>query len=449
MEEEEWRSVVGYEDYKVSNMGRIKNKDGVLLKYNINRNGYKNIKLNNKTFSIHRIVAKTFINNDKNLPIVHHLDNNRENNNKNNLMWVTQITNSQSINKIGNIGFISKNGYGYLAGITYYGKRYNYCSVNKEDCVKWLKNRRKELIENKELTELDTIKYRKRGTGSIKKTNNNKYIAAIKKDGINKSKTFDTENDAEEWLKLQNLENKENKEVKEYIDNNGIEWKKIYDYKYLISSEGQIKNIKNNILKGSKDNLGYNSIRLSKNGKEKTFLVHRLVADIFIGNPNNFPQVNHKDCNPENNNVKNLEWVTHIENNQSKNKTINIGCVLKDKTIYRAKITLYSNTYWFNNKNKEKCEDWLNARRVELKNNLNITELDIEKKQYTYRLNNKEDRGSVYYNKNKKKYIVELKFEEGKVTKSLDNKERAEELRLIFSKFKTYKEAKEYRDNYT
>ena len=55
---------------------------------------------------------------------------------------------------------------------------------------------------------------------------------------------------------------------------------------------------------------------LCKNGKIKAFLVHRLVAEAFIPNPDNLPCINHKDENPKNNQVENLEWCTYKYNNE-------------------------------------------------------------------------------------------------------------------------------------
>lgn len=55
-------------------------------------------------------------------------------------------------------------------------------------------------------------------------------------------------------------------------------------------------------------------LRNSKSGKRKDLYIHRLVAEAFIPNPENKPEVNHKDCNPSNNKVKNLEWTTRKEN---------------------------------------------------------------------------------------------------------------------------------------
>ena len=53
---------------------------------------------------------------------------------------------------------------------------------------------------------------------------------------------------------------------------------------------------------------GYEKIALSINGKRKIKYIHRLVAETFIPNPNNYKEVNHKDNNPSNNRVDNLEW---------------------------------------------------------------------------------------------------------------------------------------------
>ena len=71
-----------------------------------------------------------------------------------------------------------------------------------------------------------------------------------------------------------------------------------------------IRNLKGKYLKQSLKQNGYLQVGLRKNGKRKWFSVHRLVAIHFIDNPENKPQVNHIDCDKQNNNVNNLEWVT-------------------------------------------------------------------------------------------------------------------------------------------
>lgn len=73
---------------------------------------------------------------------------------------------------------------------------------------------------------------------------------------------------------------------------------------------------KGRILKQKLDGRGfYLQVSLCKNGKNIICLVHRLVASAFIENPNNYPEVNHKDENKRNNAAQNLEWCTHEYNN--------------------------------------------------------------------------------------------------------------------------------------
>ena len=68
------------------------------------------------------------------------------------------------------------------------------------------------------------------------------------------------------------------------------------------------------IRKNEKTKNGYFRVALYKNGKTKRYLVHRLVAQHFIPNINNFSQINHKDENKENNYYKNLEWCNNKYN---------------------------------------------------------------------------------------------------------------------------------------
>lgn len=103
-------------------------------------------------------------------------------------------------------------------------------------------------------------------------------------------------------------------------------WKPVKDFEelYIVSNLGNIKKIgqyKYNINKKEKEYIkiipkkiklvedrGYLKLHLCKNGKKKTKYIHQLVAEVFIPNPNNYKEINHKDSNPGNNKVDNLEW---------------------------------------------------------------------------------------------------------------------------------------------
>ena len=76
----------------------------------------------------------------------------------------------------------------------------------------------------------------------------------------------------------------------------------------IIDTKGRTYLHKGRIMKPTKNKYGYYYLPLSKKGNRKLCKVHRLVADAFIPNPENFPIINHRDENPSNNYVENLEW---------------------------------------------------------------------------------------------------------------------------------------------
>ena len=108
------------------------------------------------------------------------------------------------------------------------------------------------------------------------------------------------------------------------------EWKPIKDFPdYEVSNLGNIRSkdryrryrhgqrlVKGTLLKAhvNKQRDNHVQVSLSNKSKHRVFWVHRLVAEAFIANPDNKPFVNHIDCNPLNNEVSNLEWVTAKEN---------------------------------------------------------------------------------------------------------------------------------------
>ena len=105
-------------------------------------------------------------------------------------------------------------------------------------------------------------------------------------------------------------------------------WKDIIGYEgyYQISNLGNVKSldrilkdnggifIKTGNYKKFEKQTGYKRVALSKNNQDKKFMVHRLVAQAFIPNPDNKPFIDHIDGNRANNKVDNLRWVTHKEN---------------------------------------------------------------------------------------------------------------------------------------
>lgn len=94
-------------------------------------------------------------------------------------------------------------------------------------------------------------------------------------------------------------------------------WKDVPNYigLYEVSNFGNVRNAKTlKKLSLGKHRQGYLLVTLTKNIKKKTFLVHRIVANVFIENPNSLKEVNHKDENKANNCVNNLEWCTRVYN---------------------------------------------------------------------------------------------------------------------------------------
>lgn len=134
------------------------------------------------------------------------------------------------------------------------------------------------------------------------------------------------------------------------------EWREIAESnnKYSVSNQGRVRNnITGIVLKPSQLRKGYEKVKLHINGsREWTIAVHRLVAKNFIPNPENKPEVNHKNGIHNDNRVENLEWVTGEENRDHAKQ---IGLVpaadpLKQGYLYRV---------WSHHRKQNTiCDEW-------------------------------------------------------------------------------------------
>lgn len=118
-----------------------------------------------------------------------------------------------------------------------------------------------------------------------------------------------------------------------YSETNEI-WRLYQEFDFIeVSTLGRVRTLdrvvsngkgtrveKGMILKQRLNKRGYLRVAFRKDSKLVNKPVHRLVAQTFIPNPDNLPQVNHKDCNPQNNSVSNLEWCTHEYNIEYREK---------------------------------------------------------------------------------------------------------------------------------
>lgn len=194
------------------------------------------------------------------------------------------------------------------------------------------------------------------------------------------------------------------------------EWKNVIGYEglYEVSNLGRVRRVNKGLLK-LQNNQGYNQVYLYKCGIRKGIRVHRLVAQAFIPNPDNLPEVNHKNEDKMNNSVDNLEWCTAKYNVNYGHRTENaintrvkngyadpdfIGFGLNEKDymkeynrIYyernREKSNEYSKRYYQEHKkelyeknkernkewrenNRDKFNEWQREYRLKKKNKQNI-----------------------------------------------------------------------------
>ena len=110
-------------------------------------------------------------------------------------------------------------------------------------------------------------------------------------------------------------------------------------------------------------NNGYHQVMLqnaSAGVKPKLYYVHRLVAEHFIPNPDNLPEVNHKDWNIENNHVSNLEWISLVDNRLDRNPRNSPAKMRQDEIRNNPKLLQQGIELYLSNKRKKVrlCKFW-------------------------------------------------------------------------------------------
>jgi archaellin len=279
MENENWKTVTEFPNYEVSDLGNIRiKKTKYIMKPFRNEAGYLRISISNdicrsKKFYIQRLVAIEFLPNLENKPTVNHKNNKRDDNRLCNLEWSTMSEQNIHKHKTNN-KFQKRINVKAIWRIDLYTLEKLEKFNSTTEAAKWIK-------QNNLTNSLNELNLRQ----SLINVSNGKNNSAY----------------GYKW----SYENDETN-----IFENEI-WKEIAINNYLVSNYGRIKNNKGEICKLKPNAHGYIKISIKNN----SYSVHRLVALAFIPNIENKKIVNHIDGNKINNNLKNLEWATCLENN--------------------------------------------------------------------------------------------------------------------------------------
>ena len=254
------------DDYRITKDGQIYSKKTNKFMSSRLCNGYACVKMNNKNYSVHRLVALTFIEtNDKTL-YVDHINNDKTDNRVENLQWITQKDN--------------------IAKVT----------IDTSHARKVIQTD----LNNNFIKEHDSVTDAGTSIGLSRH--------AISKNCLKINKTCggfifsykDDEKHSHDIIKKRDL--KDSKNIKDFPN-------------YIVFSNGKIYNKKNKkFLQPILNASGYAYVSLCKNMIKKNHYIHVIVATAFIDNPENKKQVNHINTIKDDNRLENLEWVTPSEN---------------------------------------------------------------------------------------------------------------------------------------
>jgi len=286
MSKEIWKTLDNFSKYEISSFGNIRNKTtDNILKPNI-KSGYYGVNIrndNNKYVSIkmHRLVALNFVLNPENKATVNHKDHNKLNNKLDNLEWAT--TTEQNRHKRKPKKEIQK----LISSRAVW--RIDKDTNEKLEYYKTIRDAAQWIFDNN-LTSVKEFN----GGNNIKTK-----ISAVAQGRRRISFGY-------EWEYCNESENKyDNEEWRDIPCDiiNGIKG-------YKISNYGRVKNHKGRITEGHNHESGYLWVSIAP----KQYVLHRLVAKVFIPNPESKEQVNHIDGNKKNACVNNLEWCSNVEN---------------------------------------------------------------------------------------------------------------------------------------
>ena len=275
---EEWKVIEKATNYEVSNYGQVKNKNTNRILKQTLINGYfaTGLRINNKTTTafLHRLVAIRFLVCPDETFVVNHKDGCKTNNNVENLEWISQSENGKHAYRLN-----------LHKPIRFGVSQYTLDNVFVRDYESLLDAEKETGVSNGHISNVCRgVRGKKTAGGYIWKYTD--YIPTTQP--VPEGKVMDG-----------------------YPN-------------YIITNDGRVYNSqRNKYLIPAKNEGGYMALSLSDGKKQenfinskkrKNFIVHRLVALLYLENPNNYLEVNHIDFDKTNNNVDNLEWISRSDN---------------------------------------------------------------------------------------------------------------------------------------